>query len=203
MLKCHHITPRMISKAHRVFVTNETLYIFYDFARTLVKKGWQEGSDLSLTQGISVLLQTWNKGRYQRSPFNLEHFRDIRRLVTRKTDYLRQYSFRRISSLTQEDLRGVKDLFIPFEKLLGPVGTAKALHILAPDFFSLWDNPIAIAYGLRLHTVESKDNGARYFTFMRCQQEQSHQIGNRIPQGITVLKAIDEYNYARFTKGWI
>jgi hypothetical protein len=39
-------------------------------------------------------------------------------------------------------------LFAAFEQELGAVGTAKALNVLAPNFFSLWDNAIAYGYGV-------------------------------------------------------
>lgn len=42
----------------------------------------------------------------------------------------------------------VKGVFKSFEKVLGPVGATKCLHLLAPRFFPLWDRAIAEAYGL-------------------------------------------------------
>jgi hypothetical protein len=44
---------------------------------------------------------------------------------------------RSIESLAAEDEQPVMRVFSDFEALLGPVGAAKALHVLAPRFFPL------------------------------------------------------------------
>jgi hypothetical protein len=75
---CHPITPTMLRRAHRIFLLNETLYIFYDLATELIREAWDENNASDLTVGISVLLQTWNRRR----PFSLQDFRRIKSLLT-------------------------------------------------------------------------------------------------------------------------
>ncbi len=86
-------------------------------------------------------------------------------------------------------------LFNECDAVLGPVGAAKALHLLAPKFFPLWDREIAKWYKCPLVGVGS--NGERYWRFMKIAQEQCIDLKN---QGENVLKLIDEYNYVTFSR---
>jgi hypothetical protein len=81
-----------------------------------------------------------------------------------------------------------------------PVAVAKALHLLAPGFFPLWDKKIAVAYRCDYYLKPAE----RYIDFTRLSQGQARELEKVIPPaGKTLLKLIDEYNYARYTKGWI
>jgi hypothetical protein len=200
---CHPITPTMLRRAHRIFLLNETLYIFYDLATELIREAWDENNASDLTVGISVLLQTWNRAFFQRRPFSLQDFRRIKSLLTSNWQILQSYRGRSILELTDDDQNQVTKLFRSFEKFLGPVGASKTMHLLAPNFFSLWDNQIAVDYRVRIQPIPSNRNSARYFQFMKCQQLQAQALGDQTPEGVTVLKAIDEFNYAHFTQGWM
>jgi hypothetical protein len=63
----------------------------------------------------------------------------------------------------------------------------KALHVLAPNFFPLWDNPIAESYGV--------DKRMGYFQFISIVKGQVASLPEEIAPGVTALKALDEYNY--------
>ena len=92
------------------------------------------------------------------------------------------------------------ELFTAIELVLGPVGAAKALHLLAPHFFPLWDRKIAQSYGISLTTAG--ENSAEYLEFMAIVLSQvAPHVRNGTCDGL--LKRIDEYNYCRFTKGLI
>ena len=94
----------------------------------------------------------------------------------------------------------VSSLFQAFENLLGPVGAAKALHLLAPRLFPLWDRHIAKAYGLTLGNARS--NGDHYWRFMLIAQDQCRDLNRQDPGCQNPLKSIDEYNYCEYTKHW-
>jgi hypothetical protein len=55
-------------------------------------------------------------------------------------------------------------LFGLFRAECGPVGAGKALHVLAPNFFPLWDNAIAESYGVATETG--------YFQFINIVKQQ-------------------------------
>jgi hypothetical protein len=101
---------------------------------------------------------------------------------------------RRIATLTRADEPIVRRLFDRFRPILGPVGTGKALHVLAPNFFPPWDSTIASDfYGV------SKD-ATGYFQFMILVKQQVVNLPDELAPGLTALKAIDENNYLRMAK---
>jgi hypothetical protein len=112
------------------------------------------------------------------------------------------------------------EIFDVFADVLVSTGTSKALHILNPNFFVMWDENIRrVGYGCS-GTKEG------YFNFLcRSQKEISEIIatykgdfkdsinpGEEISKKMyspfngkskTILKLLDEYNWARYKKGWL
>lgn len=91
-------------------------------------------------------------------------------------------------------------------------GASKALHILNPRFFMMWDRNIRMGYGCL-------ENGEGYFNFLlRSQREiqeviatytndypSNGEVSHRIYAGRvkSILRLLDEYNFARYTRQWI
>ncbi|MBT0160900.1 hypothetical protein G4O51_13050 [Candidatus Bathyarchaeota archaeon A05DMB-2] len=105
-----------------------------------------------------------------------------------------------------------------------PVAVSKALHLLAPKFFPLWDNDISKAYGCYWYYSEaSADKYLEFMGKMRTLAENVLQSfmnmegGSRetamkticercsrnVPFTKSLLKIIDEYNYSRYSKNWV
>jgi len=84
-----------------------------------------------------------------------------------------------------------------------PVAVAKALHLLAPTFFPLWDERIAKKYGCYYNSCPAKE----YIRFMKLMKRFAKKVKNYIApsnyQNKTLLKLIDEFNYSKYTKRWI
>jgi len=80
-----------------------------------------------------------------------------------------------------------------------PVGTAKALHLLAPTYFPLWDKAIANAYG---HDYYKRDSAQEYSNFCNQMLDFRNRVIdlNLVESDDNPLKKIDEYNYVTFTK---
>jgi hypothetical protein len=79
------------------------------------------------------------------------------------------------------------------------VAAAKALHVVAPGFLPLWDAAIAAQYVPAYH----QDPARKYVRF--CWQMKELAVAVRDycdPGSKTMLKLIDEYSYARYTKLW-
>lgn len=158
-------------------------------------------TSLSVAEALAVLLQTWSKICYQYRRFGIRHFADIEGLVRDHHPIMINFRQRSIQSLNQEDKNEVVLVFKAFEEVLGPVGAAKCLHLLAPCFFPLWDRAIAEAFRLPLR--QKGRNAERYWRFMEIANEQVQSLGGEQAVGRNLLKAIDEYNYCKHTKGWI
>ena len=90
-----------------------------------------------------------------------------------------------------------------------PTGASKMLHIVYPRLFVMWDEAIRGGYGC------SKGEGDQYVDFLRRMQRLANyaicQIENECGvsrgeviarlkcDGHTIAKALDEYNYVKFT----
>jgi hypothetical protein len=140
-------------KAREAFATHEPRDLFYRAATELVRLALEGKTSLNVTEAIAVLLQTWNSSFYRYRKFSDQHLSDLEQLVATHNVALRAFRQRRIDTLVDSDKEAVLRVFGDFEILLGPVGAAKCLHLLAPYFFPLWDRTIANAYGLALADV--------------------------------------------------
>ena len=190
-----------IEAARQAFEANEPRDLFYRAATELVVLALDGKTSLTVAEALAVLLQTWNKMFYQYKRFDSQHFTDIERLISDHYSMLIAFRRRSVDGFSQEDESKVARLFRAFEEVLGPVGAAKCLHLLAPHFFPLWDRAIAEAYGLPLR--QKGKNSDRYTRFMRIVKRQVQSLGREPVTGRNPLKAIDEYNYCKYTKGWI
>lgn len=95
-------------------------------------------------------------------------------------------------------------LYTKFETThgVGAVGAAKALHLLAPTFFPLWDREIAAKYGQALRAIGL--SGERYWNFMLTAQPQYRELSEcGYDNRHDLLKLIDEYNYCKHTRKWL
>jgi hypothetical protein len=84
-----------------------------------------------------------------------------------------------------------------------PVAVAKALHLLAPEFFPIWDNKIACKY--RCHRTKFERSAEKYFAFCFKMKDVAAEVRaySDNPADVTILKLIDEYSYAKYTKCWV
>jgi hypothetical protein len=190
------------------FRDHERRDAMYKTATFLVAHFW--GQPAQMADGLGVLLLTWNQAFYRYGGFD---FDVLEACIAATIDQLTGFRSRDISTYDYSDNALIAQLFDQFNSALSirkdgeegpksPVSTAKALHLLAPAFFPLWDNEIARAYGFNYQS-EPAD---KYMRFMRDMKRivKSIDVSSRSADtGKTALKLIDEYNYARFTKHWI
>lgn len=193
-------TPEEITEAHEVFEARETRQRFYDEAREKVELALASGSLRDLSGALLVLLKTWNKSFYRFRPFTPQHQLDIEKLLDQNKNMILSFRARSIGGFGPEDESLVSPLFTDFECVLGPVGAAKSLHLLAPRFFAVWDRKVAKHYHLRLRRIGQ--NAGRYCQFMIITQGQCQALGAdwhlRNP-----LKMLDKYNYCKYSRQWM
>jgi len=191
-----------LKRAHRQFMENESRGIFYLLATEKVEQALAGGS-LSMGEALWILLRTWNEAYYRTKPFN-GTFNDY---MGRLNELIQQHrdiwsSCREKSILNFQPDPSLKPVFDDFEALLGPVGAAKAMHLLAPQFFPLWDRKITRTYNIHLGRQGRNMNWEKYCGFMADAQEQLKQIGDVVqidcpkhPSGHGSLKLLDEWNF--------
>jgi hypothetical protein len=171
-------TADEILQAHKIFAAKESRDIFYRAALELVELSRRKEISLQLEEVISVLLQTWNMMfyRFQKNHFSEEHFQRLASLLDTHKGAINLLRNRSIDDLQDEDASTIKDIFYDFETLLGPVGAAKCLHLLASKFFPLWDRKIA-KDGYGIYVRKMGQNKEIYYAFMQRQKEQCDHFG--------------------------
>src|ERR1700693_857219 len=189
------ITRAGIRRARARFREGAAGDLFYRAAIQLIAAARHGASDLDLAESIGVLLQTWNTQFYRfRGGYKEQDTAAIRRLLAKHRAALDSVRGRRLDQLSADDERVILKVFHDFEIALGQVGAAKALHLLAPRFFPLWDQRIAqFGYGIRFKGVGQ--NGSSYLFLMHATLEQISQLGGWDAFDRNPVKAIDEYNY--------
>jgi len=134
------------------YIEDEKRDAMYKLALRLVSEAKWKPEELA--EGVGVLLLTWNAAFYTKyGSFDFDKLEDF---IGKRIDDLKVYSNRSILSYSKTDDEPVQQLFSELVEAVKsvkreartPVGTAKALHMLAPSFFSIWDNAIAEKYGV-------------------------------------------------------
>ncbi len=177
----------------------------YKVATFLVDHFW--GQSANMADALGVLLLTWNNALYR---YGLFDFEALENALTENLPVLKALRTRDILSYSTDDKDTIRRLFRSFLSALqiaggrsqgvrSPVAVAKALHLLAPAFFPLWDDKIAKAYRCRY----SRDPEEAYLRFVEISREMASNLNGKVAlRGMVLLKVIDEYNYAKFTKEW-
>jgi hypothetical protein len=189
---------RDLAWARATFEAVEPRDLFYRLATYLMGEADRKGATFTKAEALAVLLQSWNRSYYQRLKvaFDAKHFAAIEKLLDLHDDGLATLGARSIESLEAPDEVAVRMLYREFGAVLGQTGASKALHMLAPRFCPLWDGFIAEqAYGL--YTRDDRD----YWRLVCATAEQVKSIGGEAALGRNPIKAIDEYNYCRYTLG--
>jgi len=196
------ITPAEFARGYRAFQTREPRDAMYRIATFLVEHFWGQPRDMA--DGLGVLLLTWNQAFYRYGAFD---FGLLEEALGANMPVIESLRTRDIQSLVEADEPAIERLFLAFldalrtERGKSPVAVAKALHLLAPGFLPIWDDKIAKAYACHYSRHPEK----KYVAFAYKMQALARQLEGHVPPdcGRTFLKLIDEYNYAKYTKGWI
>lgn len=192
-------TASQLNAAHQRFEKAEPRACIYRAAIELVDSSWNRRTKLTTADAIAVFLQSWNRSLYRFRPFTEKHYARLESLLESTRTTMARYRRREIKNLTERDHVPVKRLFAQYENVLFPVGASKALHMLAPRFFPLWDRSIASGYGLALSVRGT--NAEKYWRFMQIARLQTLWMGKG-NVGHNPLKILDEYNYCVYKLGW-
>jgi len=186
----------------------------YRVSTFLARAWWADPT--RLVDALSVLQLVWNGAFYRYGGFNKQALEDCLR---QNYGLLGAFRDREILSCTEADEPDIKRIFQSLLDALrntangkrSAVSAGKALHLLAPNFFPLWDRYIAYAYRCPYNEKPS----AAYLAFTQRIRPFAIQISNELateesPRKLwlsekPLLKRIDEYNYMKYTVpelGW-
>jgi hypothetical protein len=200
-------TEQEIRRGSIEFKKHEKRGAMYKVASFLLEYYWGKPEDMA--NALGVLLLTWNQAFYRYGSFDYEK---LEKCIADNLALLGNFRNRDISSYSNEDASTIKAIFYEFLEALqieggkkggikSPVAVAKALHLLAPAFFPLWDDKIARAY----ECFYKQDPGKKYLLFCKLTKEMAGRYRSLfdLTSKETLVKQIDEYNYAKYTKQWI
>lgn len=195
-----------LKRADEEFDKLEPRDYFYWSATQLVTTTIQSSDEL--TRALMMFLTVWNRNYYrffqQNQPDKTldAHFQDVEAVIIHSRTVIDHFRSRTIEGFSHEDRIAVEAIFSSFSDILGRVGAAKCLHLLAPHFFPLWDAPIISGYRLEHKPFHKNTNDVqRYLHFMDITRDQITRLGDISTLNKPVLKALDQYNFCRFTKG--
>jgi len=201
-------TQSVVLRGSKAFRTNLPREAMYKTATFLVDHHW--GNAREMADGLGVLLLTWNQAFYRYGQFD---FARLERCIKKNMSDLDSLRARNILEFGETDVHLVRRLFEEFSAALAirsgvkegtqsPVATAKALHLLARSFLPIWDDKIARGYGCHY----AIDPVGKYLDFLRATQTIAASLSKKLQNGAggrSAIKVIDEYNFARFTRGWV
>lgn len=199
-------TAEQLQAGCKAFQLHESRDAMYRTASFLVQHFW--GQPAEIADGLGVLLLTWNHAFYRFGRFD---FLKLEQCLETNAAILQNFRARNIMDFTPADESCIAQLFDallsalsiaegPRTGVRSPVAVAKALHLLAPGFFPLWDKKIAQAYSCDYSSRPSE----KYIEFVKRSKDIASRLHSAIPTGDkTILKVIDEYNYAKYTKEWV
>ncbi len=195
MSRYYAVTLDDLAHARVAYERGEPRDLFYRVALALMADAEAGRGPFTVVEGLAVLLQSWNLGYYRRAGhrFDEAHYEAIGELLKSNQDDLARLRERPIETLADGDQAVVERLFGRFAAVLGPVGSAKSLHLLAPRWFPIFDNYILDAFH-----VWGRD-GRAYWRFMTAIKAQVQMVGGERAAGANVVKGLDELSFCRFT----
>lgn len=205
-------------KGCSIFVQVEPRDAVYVSALRSIESG--EQSTKRKAEAAKTLLLSWNEVYYKDRPMLVERIvpdiQEFLRVSEKQMDTLKNAKLGRI--IPGEALI-VTELFkrLSAVESIEKTGAAKALNLLIPEVFVMWDTCIREAYHdlYHVHNKEDHKNGdtSCYASFMRKHNEiasallpteeelkTKHPVFARLGIRRSIAKMLDEANYARFTK---
>ena len=174
----------------------------YDLATQFIEDAKQSSvedwyDDIRTIKGILLLLFTWNFAARKTKQLTFGNVGQLLRTSKKELRSLEGYSIQNADSDTWPVF---EQIFARFGKILGQTGASKALSLLNPNLFVMWDT--AIRKRLNKELIPGIQNGQKpehYIIFLQGIQViiNKYHIAEKLPTGSIVAKKIDEYHYVR------
>lgn len=191
--------PDKLLRGCEKFHEMEPRDIIYLVARKLILEN--PNSEYNILAGIEVLLLTWNAVYLQRQPESVKRSleSDILEAYRSTKNDFELLKVEKLESVDLKDLGTVniiKKIFKSFagRKSIECTGASKAIHLICPELFMMWDNEIKRNYH-RLHPfyrIRSESLEECYVEFLKTMQE--------VAKAILSKKTIDEIRQAYYDR---
>jgi hypothetical protein len=155
---------------------------------------WRTSDDT--IRGILLLLFTWNFAARETKALTYEN---IRQVLAKSEESLKRLDGVKIEQVISAELwEDILQVFSCFKKLMGQTGASKALSLMNPDLFVMWDTKIRKRLNKCLIPgISNGEDDEHYITFLKGIKTliDRYDLGSRIPPGASLAKKIDEFNY--------
>jgi Fe-S-cluster formation regulator IscX/YfhJ len=145
------------------------------YVKDMSKIGLKTITEKEIEESIKPFLYKWGKmGRV----LGRSEFHDWRNNLAKqiRSTYAKLEEFRTkdLSAINLSEFEDdIKRCYESFKEAVGPIAAAKVLHLISPNFFPLWDNPIAKAFKQESKVKDTKEkdddrlSGQDYYRFMQ------------------------------------
>jgi hypothetical protein len=184
-------SPEKLLRGCEKFHEMEPRDIIYLVARKIILEN--PNSEYHILAGIEVLLLVWNAVYLQRQPDKVKRslendILEAYRNTKNDFEFLKGKKLESIDLKDPDIVNKIKGIFKAFatHKSIESTGASKAIHLVNPELFMMWDSEIKKNYH-RLHPsyqIRSEFTNECYVEFMRTMQE--------VARGILEKKMIDE-----------
>ncbi|HLA80378.1 MAG TPA: hypothetical protein VJP78_01930 [Thermoleophilia bacterium] len=174
----------------------------YDLASQLIaeakrtaRNDWLQ--DTNTVKGVLLLLFAWNFAAKETKRLNFENVGTLLRKAKPDLQFLEKYS---ITDADKKTWRHIKKTFEVFRSVCGQTGASKALGLLNPRLFVMWDTAIRSRLNKGLVPgIGNGQTGEQYVVFLKGVQRiiQKYKIAGKLPPDSIIAKKFDEYNYVR------
>jgi len=176
----------------------EARYFCYEIARELIAKSkidtpqsWYTNE--KTVKGILLLLFCWNFAA--RITKGLTHKATKELLIRQKQNLIDLEGFCILDNWERQDKK-IKIIYKDFKKIFGQTGASKALSLLNPELFVMWDTEIRYFLSnrkadreLRIEGIGNGETGESYIIFLRGIKKIVNKLGLYIK---TTHRIIDE-----------
>jgi len=170
---------------------------------------------IPISERIGIIVNKWGKCRLHIDNARLQK---TLKIFQEKYNKMLRWDIIQVSLWDNHD--EIIELFKLFGKNLKSTGSSKALHVLNPSFFAMWDDDI------RRNGYGCSETEEGYFNFLLRSKKEIEEIlktyvndygrvnnpGEALSKRIyspykghtkTILKLLDEYNWAKYTQEWL
>ena len=191
----------------------------YDLSRDLIKKAKDKDSENwyireETVNAIILLLLCWNFRRLKikkEGKLNQE----IKELLRKTSKNFESLKNKTILDFDEDGQDGekIKNVYKEFKKVFGQTGASKALSLINPELFVMWDTKIREGVGRELKKrqfipfikeIANGEKSEHYLNFLKGIKsiiKECNNLQNEICPGEVLAKKIDEYHYVKFVMG--
>jgi hypothetical protein len=164
-------------------------------ARSASGAAWRTSDDT--IRGILLLLFTWNFAARETKALTYDNLRQV---LTKAEEPLKRLDGVKIENdISSTQWEDILNVFSCFKKLMGQTGASKALSLMNPDLFVMWDTKIRKRLNKCLiPNISNGEKDEHYIIFLKGIKIliDRYDLASRIPPGSSLAKKIDEFNYA-------